>query len=193
MIEAVSMLIVPDRTRPSAYVRTPSTMLANASSPTARLPRRSIAQSRTRKVDFEVMQDKNHILASQRLNRPVAPHLSIYRPQINSFLSISMRITGSFMSGSMYLFGFFYLLSPTLGIDMSSAALASAFASWPVIVQVASKFVVAFPFTLHIFGSLRYVAFTFAQGIKSNVNVVKVGWTVLALAVTTALGLATLM
>lgn len=93
----------------------------------------------------------------------------------------------------MYLFGFFYLLSPTLGIDMSSAALASVFASWPVIVQAATKFVVAFPFTLHIFGSLRYVAFTFAKGIKSNANVVRVGWTVLTLAVTTALGLATLI
>ncbi|EME85160.1 uncharacterized protein MYCFIDRAFT_7820, partial [Pseudocercospora fijiensis CIRAD86] len=125
----------------------------------------SIAQSRTRKVDFEVMQDKNQILANQRLSRPTAPHLSISRPQINSFLSISMRITGSFMSGGMYLFGFFYLLSSTLGIDMSSAALASAFASWPVIMQAATKFVVAFPFTLHIFGSLRYVAFTFAKGI----------------------------
>ena len=31
-------------------------------------------------------------------NRPISPHLSIYKPQITSILSISHRITGVFQS-----------------------------------------------------------------------------------------------
>lgn len=36
--------------------------------------------------------------------RPLSPHLSIYKPQITSVMSISHRITGMFMSGGLILF-----------------------------------------------------------------------------------------
>ena len=34
----------------------------------------------------------------KKKNRPISPHLSIYRPQITSILSISHRISGVFQS-----------------------------------------------------------------------------------------------
>lgn len=39
------------------------------------------------------------ILASQRLNRPISPHLGIYKPQITWYGSALTRITGAVLSG----------------------------------------------------------------------------------------------
>lgn len=44
--------------------------------------------------------DSYKILVSQRLNRPVAPHLAIYKWQITSVLSVLERITGAVLAGS---------------------------------------------------------------------------------------------
>src|SRR6266516_7958120 len=55
------------------------------------------------------------ILAAQRLNRPVSPHLSIYRPQVTWYASALNRITGAVLSGGLYVFAAAYLVSPLLG------------------------------------------------------------------------------
>src|SRR5689334_13301470 len=78
----------------------------------------------------------NEILAAQRRNRPVSPHLTIYQPQVTWYLSALNRITGSTLSGVMYLFGAAYLVSPLFGWHLESASLAAAFATWPVIAKV---------------------------------------------------------
>ena len=39
------------------------------------------------------------IIAAQRKNRPISPHLSIYKPQIPWVLSSLNRITGALLSG----------------------------------------------------------------------------------------------
>jgi succinate dehydrogenase (ubiquinone) cytochrome b560 subunit len=39
------------------------------------------------------------IIAAQRKNRPISPHLSIYKPQIPWVLSSLNRITGAVLSG----------------------------------------------------------------------------------------------
>jgi succinate dehydrogenase (ubiquinone) cytochrome b560 subunit len=41
------------------------------------------------------------IIASQRKNRPTSPHLSIYKPQITWYLSMTHRITGAILSGGI--------------------------------------------------------------------------------------------
>jgi len=43
--------------------------------------------------------DKN-----KRMNRPMSPHLTIYKPQVTSMLSITHRITGLATSGYIYAF-----------------------------------------------------------------------------------------
>ena len=89
------------------------------------------------------------ILAAQRRNRPVSPHISIYRPQITWYASGFNRITGVALSGIFYLYGIAYLAAPVLGLHLESASVAAAFAAWPVVLKVFTKALLAFPFTFH--------------------------------------------
>ena len=48
---------------------------------------------------------------NKRLHRPISPHLTIYKPQITSMLSISHRGTGLMLASVIYGFsiGLFFL------------------------------------------------------------------------------------
>jgi len=48
-----------------------------------------------------------------RGNRPLSPHLSIYRPQVTSVLSIFHRITGTGMAVSALLVTWWFLAAAT--------------------------------------------------------------------------------
>jgi succinate dehydrogenase (ubiquinone) cytochrome b560 subunit len=89
----------------------------------------------------------------------------------------------------MYLYGLTYLVAPTLGLHVESASLAAAFAAWPLIAQLAVKFVYALPFTFHSLNGVRHLVWDTASAI-SNKQVIQTGWTVIGLSVVTALGLA---
>ena len=43
----------------------------------------------------------------QNKNRPISPHLQIYKPQITSILSIAHRFTGIILYSSSFLFTIF--------------------------------------------------------------------------------------
>ena len=131
------------------------------------------------------------ILAKQRLQRPVAPHLSIYRPQITWYLSALNRITGSVLSGGFYLFGAAYLVAPYLGWHLETAVLAAAFAKWPVILQFLVKAPVAWLFTFHSFNGVRHLTWDTASMIN-NKQVNQTGWAVVGLSAVSALMLAVL-
>jgi succinate dehydrogenase (ubiquinone) cytochrome b560 subunit len=146
-------------------------------------PTRPAATQHTSKTDAY------SILASQRLHRPVSPHLSIYRPQITWYASALNRITGSILSGGFYLFGAAYLVSPLLGWHLDTASLAAAFATWPVVVKVLLKLGLAFPFTFHSFNGVRHLVWDMGMQMK-NQQVIRTGWTVVGLSVVSALGLA---
>lgn len=49
-------------------------------------------------------------------NRPVSPHLQVYRPQITSILSITHRITGVALCGGAVLLTY-WLMSATYGAE----------------------------------------------------------------------------
>lgn len=129
------------------------------------------------------------ILAKQRLNRPVAPHLSIYQPQIGWVLSSLHRITGVALSGSLYLWATAYLASPALGWHLESASMVAAFGALPVVAKVLLKTTMALPFTFHSFNGLRHLMWDLGRGL-SNPAIIKSGWTVVAVSVASALGLA---
>ena len=61
-------------------------------------------------------------------NRPLSPHLQIYRPQITSVLSITHRATGILLSGGAVLFSY-WLISATYGADSFYTA-QSILTSW---------------------------------------------------------------
>ena len=132
------------------------------------------------------------ILIQQRLRRPLSPHLSIYRPQITSTLSVLMRITGLAMSGTFCLYPLLYLASPFLGIDVSIASLVTAVGNWPALVKLPLKLAAAWTFTFHGFNSMRFLSWDMARGI-TNKRVAQTGWAVVVASFASALALVTLM
>lgn len=133
--------------------------------------------------------DPNKFLAQQRLNRPVSPHLTIYKPQITWIGSATNRITGVALSGGLYLFATAYLASPLFGWHLESASLAAAFGSLPLFAKATCKGLVAFPFAYHSLNGLRHLMWDAGRGF-TNQQVIKTGWTVVGLSVASALFLA---
>jgi len=100
-------------------------------------------------------------------------------------------MTGVMVSGSLYLFSLSYLVAPLFGWHIESATLAASFATWPVLLKVLTKFVVAMPFTFHSLNGFRH--FLWDSGREfANKSVVRSGWAVVGLSVTAAVGLATM-
>lgn len=130
----------------------------------------------------------NTILAQQRLRRPLSPHLTIYRPQITSVLSVAMRITGLAMSGAFCLFPIIYLAAPYLGIDVSVASFAASVGSCPVFVKIPIKSAVAWTFTFHCLNSLRFISWDMVRGI-TNKQFARTGWGVVGASFASALAL----
>ncbi|KAI9707615.1 MAG: hypothetical protein M1836_000576 [Candelina mexicana] len=129
--------------------------------------------------------DGSQILVKQRLNRPISPHLSIYQPQVTWYLSGLNRITGSVLSGGLYTFGAAYLVAPLFGWHLESASMAAAFASWPVIAKVATKFFISLPFTFHSFNGVRHLIWD--TGSKfGNKQIQRSGWFVVGLTFVTS-------
>ena len=95
------------------------------------------------------------------------------------------------LSGGFYVLGLTYLASPLLGITMDSATMAAAFASWPVAAKVATKFLIAFPFTFHSFNGVRHLVWDSASLFK-NQQIIRTGQAVGALTIISSLALATL-
>jgi succinate dehydrogenase (ubiquinone) cytochrome b560 subunit len=129
------------------------------------------------------------ILAKQRLNRPVSPHLGIYKPQITWYGSALNRVTGVALSGAFYVFGLSYLVAPAFGWHVESASLAASFAAWPAALAIGAKLIASFPFTYHSFNGLRHLMWDMGKGI-SNKQVQVTGWTVVGLSVVTSFLLA---
>lgn len=131
---------------------------------------------------------RNKILAQQRLNRPVSPHLAIYRPQITWYSSIIHRITGCLLSGGFYVFGALYLIAPALGWHLESSVLAAGFASWPVVLQFLSKFAVGWTFTFKCFNGMRHLIWDTAT-MMTNKQVTQSGWFAVGASAISALAL----
>ena len=133
--------------------------------------------------------DGNEILAAQRLHRPVAPHLSIYRPQITWYASALNRITGSLLSGAFYSYFAVYLVGPVLGWNVGSMTLAASFGALPLLAKVAVKFGLALPFAFHSLNGIRHLIWDFGLQMK-NKQVAFTGWLVIGLSVVGSMVLA---
>ncbi|KAL8829425.1 MAG: hypothetical protein Q9191_002016 [Dirinaria sp. TL-2023a] len=129
------------------------------------------------------------ILEQQRRNRPVSPHLTIYKPQVSWYLSALNRITGSVLSGGFYVFGVAYLCAPLFGWHLDSASIAAAFGAWPVAAKVLLKTGIAMPFTFHSFNGIRHLIWDTGAAL-TNKQVVRTGWTVVGLSVVSSVALA---
>ncbi|KAL4869915.1 hypothetical protein BDV12DRAFT_70703 [Aspergillus spectabilis] len=130
------------------------------------------------------------LLAQQRLRRPVAPHLSIYKWQVHSVSSAMERNTGLLFSGPLYLFATSYLIAPYLGWDLSSTSIVAATAGLPVAAKLGLKFALAWPFTFHVINGVRYVVTAFgSQTLRNREQTVRIAWAVVGTSLLSAVGL----
>ncbi|KAM7204714.1 hypothetical protein V8F20_003498 [Naviculisporaceae sp. PSN 640] len=143
---------------------------------TANLARVSLTQTRQVTTQKFTQDDANALLAQQRLQRPVSPHLDIYDKKQTWFGgSIWQRFTGSALSGGLYAFGAAYLAAPLLGWHLESASIAAAFGALPFAVKSGLKFALAWPFAFHALNGVRHLLFDLGFGFAKR-TVIKTGW-----------------
>jgi len=119
---------------------------------------------------------------NKRTNRPMSPHLTIYRPQLTSMLSITTRITGIALAGATSLFA--------LATAVYSGDLATIYnfveglrGSWTGLGALyAAKFLIAWPMTFHTCNGLRHLAWDMVKGLGIK-EVYMGGWIVVAVSI----------
>eukprot|EP00088_Acartia_fossae_P027653 TRINITY_DN283_c0_g1_i1.p1 TRINITY_DN283_c0_g1~~TRINITY_DN283_c0_g1_i1.p1 ORF type:complete len:173 (-),score=49.82 TRINITY_DN283_c0_g1_i1:177-695(-) len=127
--------------------------------------------------------DKN-----KNLKRPISPHLTIYKFQLTSMLSITHRATG--LAQSAFLSGFAVAAMTLPGtFPMWLSAIQDLHIGAPLIFM--AKVVLAWPITYHLFNGVRHLAWDMGMGFKIA-DLYKSGWTVVTLSVLFAVALALL-
>jgi len=119
---------------------------------------------------------------NKRLARPMSPHLTIYKPQLTSMLSITHRGTGLLLSGVISGFSigmmalpshYPYYLNMVAQMQMGPAII------------FAAKFAIVFPFMFHTFNGIRHLIWDMGYGFSLRA-LYQSGYSVLALAVVAA-------
>ena len=123
--------------------------------------------------------DAYKLLVAQRKLRPIAPHLTIYQPQLTMVMSGFTRLTGVALAGTVYIFGILYAAAPLTGMHLEAATLAAGFAAWPLAAQLSLKGALTLPFAYHFFNGLRHMNWDMARSL-SIPGVYRTGYAVLA-------------
>lgn len=89
-----------------------------------------------------------------RLNRQLSPHLTIYKPQLTSMLSITHRGTGIALTGYAAIFGLSALMCPE-GANAVTGLIQSM--QLGAVTLTALKFTLAFPFAFHTVNGVRHL------------------------------------
>ncbi|KAH3700769.1 succinate dehydrogenase cytochrome b560 subunit, mitochondrial-like [Dreissena polymorpha] len=98
---------------------------------------------------------------NRALKRPLSPHLSIYKPQVTSMLSLGHRVTGIGMAVSVTGASIFLLLAP--GNFEHYLTLLQGLQMGPAII-IAAKYILAFPISYHYVNGIRHLAWDWAWG-----------------------------
>ncbi|KAI1819655.1 succinate dehydrogenase cytochrome b subunit [Xylaria intraflava] len=134
---------------------------------TQTIPRQVLASLQTRGASTTKVtpEEAETLLASQRRQRPVSPHLGVYDYKQTWFSSsVWTRITGGGFTAGLYLFSLSYLAAPLTGWHLESGTLAAAAAGLPVFVKGGLKLAVAWPFMFHLFNGTRHLVWDLAKG-----------------------------
>jgi len=110
-------------------------------------------------------------------NRPLSPHLQVYRPQITSALSIFHRFTGATLAAGLLLF--VYWLAALAAGDAAYAAALAVLGAWPVKLVL---FLFTFAFFYHLSNGLRHLWWDTGRGFEIT-EVVASGYAVIISAV----------
>ncbi|CAK7200093.1 cytochrome b subunit of succinate dehydrogenase, Sdh3p [Sporothrix eucalyptigena] len=153
------------------------------------------ARTQSRSITTEKLSndEADKVLAAQRLNRPVSPHLTIYDPaQIWYGASIMQRYTGMAYAGALYAGSLAYLAAPLLGWHLESASLVAFAAGLPVAAKVTLKTLAAFPFLFHSFNGVRHLVWDAAVKGFAKADIAKATNAIWVASVIGSLGLALL-
>ncbi|KAK3800132.1 hypothetical protein RRG08_015094 [Elysia crispata] len=141
---------------------------SNASTVTAR------STMSTRITAYEEM--NNYWAKNKKLNRPLSPHLTVYKFHLTMAISIANRVTASaqqaILTGAPILLvclpgDFHHYFNAVRDMDIPS----------PVIYGL--KFLVAFPFAFHLMAGLRHLVWDAGAGFGKNATL-KGGWVIVA-------------
>ena len=94
-------------------------------------------------------------------NRPLSPHLQVYRPQITSILSITHRITGVVLCAGAFLLTY-WLMSATYGPDAYATAQAILGSWFGRLVLLG----VVFSLWFHLTNGIRHLAWDAGWGFE---------------------------
>jgi succinate dehydrogenase (ubiquinone) cytochrome b560 subunit len=120
-----------------------------------------------------------------RLNRPQSPHLTIYKPQLTSMLSITHRGTGCALAAYAAIFGFAAIGCP----DGANSIVTTLEAMQLGTLSLATlKFTLAFPFAFHAVNGVRHL-FWDAGKFLSVKDVYSTGYAMLAVSTVLAIAL----
>ncbi|KAL6467900.1 hypothetical protein MHYP_G00235770 [Metynnis hypsauchen] len=123
-----------------------------------------------------------------QLNRPLSPHISIYRWSIPMAMSITHRGTGIGLSGGISAFALAALVLP--GSFPYYLDLIHSLSFGPALIT-ASKFAVSFPVAFHTFNGIRHLSWDVGKGLKIP-EVYRSGYIVITLSILTSLALTAL-
>ncbi|KAI0157943.1 hypothetical protein GGR52DRAFT_564597 [Hypoxylon sp. FL1284] len=168
-----------------AAAKQPSTLFSQS------LPRLALAsslQTRTASTQKLTETDAQTLLASQRQQRPVSPHLTAYDySQTWLGASIWTRVTGQALSVSLYGFSLAYLAAPLTGWHLESATLAASAAGLSPFLGVALKSLLAWPFFFHFANGTRHLLWDLTYGFK-KATIQQTSYVVLGSSVVATLG-----
>jgi len=133
-------------------------------------------------------QDEDFWNKNKRLNRPMSPHLTIYKLQITSVLSVTHRGTGLALSGLMSGFALAMLALPQ-GFPHYYQLLSSSIGGLAALYAV--KFILAWPFVFHFANGVRHLAWDLGKGFELK-DLYTSGWAVVGVSTVLALILAAL-
>ncbi|RZF46452.1 hypothetical protein LSTR_LSTR012527 [Laodelphax striatellus] len=127
-----------------------------------------------RVVPFEQPHSESYDKKNSRLNRPLSPHLSIYKPQMQTILSVTHRGTG--------IVAYVYALGLAAGsfCPYSYPEIVNSVAAFgiPAAVIFAFKWGLAFPVTFHTFNGIRHLNWDIGRSLSIS-GVFNTGYAVL--------------
>ncbi|CAD6233281.1 GSCOCG00007108001-RA-CDS [Cotesia congregata] len=129
----------------------------------------------------ETYSEKNH-----RLKRPLSPHLTIYKPQLTSMLSLSHRASGLMLAYYATAAGLTELFHPggmSCLIDSVNAI------GLPSPILFLGKFALALPATYHYFNGIRHLNWDLGLFLTIK-HVYGTGWAVVGISIASAFLLA---
>ncbi|KAK1790970.1 hypothetical protein P4O66_014801 [Electrophorus voltai] len=145
--------------------------------------RHAVPMGTTAKDEMNKFWSKN-----AQLNRPLSPHVTIYRWSVPMIMSITHRGTGVVLSGGVSAFALAALLLP--GSFPHYLDLVHTLEFGPALIT-ASKFALSFPLTYHAYNGIRHLMWDAGKGFKIP-QIYRSGYIVLALSILTSLGLTAL-